>query len=629
MTEKLDIQVVKSSLQNEWFNINHNIKDYKYFFENMDKKLNYWFTEFGLAIKILMTKYKGLSDFFILSNYISIQIMAEINKIQQGFRYEDFRKYLMEALRFKAEFLYRDEYNRQRVIESNMALFDFFLGTESGIMDYYFDNLDKWYLERFKKVYAENIKWLDDDNIRIIAREQLIKFWQRINRALLTLYDGKEVATPLSLWFSLNIKWESEKRDYRIQADPVINFYWIRSRTYRLLATKIIDLEKLWYDEYVSLIKDKIWSQKLHIWCWTTNSGKSTSIISALDYMNKTKEKEGQKIKIYTMEDPIEKKTNFAYQLQVAYNHPNPDERITFTDGIKSSMRNSPRVIMVWEIRDLDTWVEALNAAISWHITISTIHTNTSFAVFQRLKNMKDPSWKWSWIALNDILSWLWLVITTNLLSTYPVEKTIKLKELVKAVEKNWKKTYLYLAKYAKWKDKISWKYYSESPIIDDFFYALIEYYKTKKKYWQVKELKWNYPLLYNLFNKFKKFASFYKNNVYIDYGNKLDIFSDFIKWFEYTMENHRIVYKKVDNKETWMKPVMEILNLEAEHIDLLQTAKGESEIYNWLAKNETTFLPRFYFAYLKNILLQKEKWMTFDFRDIVNLANIAYVFRI
>ena len=114
--------------------------------------------------------------------------------------------------------------------------------------------------------------------------------------------------------------------------------------------------------------------------------------------------------------------------------------------------------------------------------------------------------------------------------------------------------------------------------------------------------------MLTKLFNNFKRFSKFYQHNLYIDFENKLDIFDDFIKWFEYTIENMRIVYETVDYTETSMKPTMEVLSLTTDHINILQTAQNEEEIYNWLSENETMFLPRFYFAYLKNQKLVEEK---------------------
>ena len=615
-------------LHNYWFTKPIIKWETKYFFNDMQRKLSFAYTEFGLAIKILMAHYKGLSDFFILTNYLAISINVEINKVQQIFKYKEFRRFLKEAVEFKANLLYEWS-SKEKFINDMMTIYDLFLETEDGKMKYRLDNMDKLLTKKIVDIY--NLQNESAKNIEIIVREHLIHFWWNINKALTTLYDWNDVEVPQSLGFSMQEKWRVESLDYRIQADPVKNFFNLKNWTYRLLASKIIDLDQLWYDEYTPIYKDKLWSQKLHIWCGTTNSWKSTSIVSALAYLYNSKKAKGQEYKIYTIEDPIEKKLDFAYQLQVDYNNPSPDRRVTFSDWVKSAMRNSPKVIVVWEIRDLDTGVEALNSAISWHTVISTIHTNTSFAVFQRLKNLKWWDGEWAGIALNDILSGLWVITTTNLLTTYPIEKTIPIKDLIKPIEKDWKKTYLYVAKLAKKKDKISWKLVSDSPVIDDFFYALLSYKKAKKEWkeWDVSNAEWEYPTLFLLYKTFERFSKFYYNNVFIDFWNKLKVFHDFKKWFEYTIVNQRLVIEKVDSSETGMKPVMEVLVLESQHINLLQTAPGEEEIYQWLCENEKTFLPRFYFAYLKNKKLIEEKQKTFNFIDIVNLANIWYVFRI
>lgn len=109
-----------------------------------------------------------------------------------------------------------------------------------------------------------------------------------------------------------------------------------------------------------------------------TGSGKTTSIYAILKILN-TREKN-----ITTIEDPVEYRIQGVNQIQV-----NPKTNLTFADGLRSILRQDPNVIFVGEIRDSETAGIAVNAALTGHLVVSTLHTNDSATALPRLIDMK------------------------------------------------------------------------------------------------------------------------------------------------------------------------------------------------------------------------------------------------
>ncbi len=111
-----------------------------------------------------------------------------------------------------------------------------------------------------------------------------------------------------------------------------------------------------------------------------TGSGKTVTLYSALNSLNK------EDIKILTAEDPVE--FNFKGINQV---HVNPDVGMTFAAALKAFLRQDPDIIMVGEIRDIDTAEIAIKAAMTGHLVFSTLHTNDSAATIARMINIGIP----------------------------------------------------------------------------------------------------------------------------------------------------------------------------------------------------------------------------------------------
>ncbi len=109
-----------------------------------------------------------------------------------------------------------------------------------------------------------------------------------------------------------------------------------------------------------------------------TSSGKTTTLYSALNTIN-TVEKN-----ILTVEDPVEYRMKMINQVQV-----NPRAGLTFAAGLRSFLRQDPNVIMIGEIRDMETAEIAVQSALTGHLVLSTIHTNNAPSTVTRLIDMK------------------------------------------------------------------------------------------------------------------------------------------------------------------------------------------------------------------------------------------------
>ncbi len=108
-----------------------------------------------------------------------------------------------------------------------------------------------------------------------------------------------------------------------------------------------------------------------------TGSGKTTTLYSVIAQLN------DQKKKIITVEDPVEYKTPGLCQMQV-----NPKIGVTFASGLRSIVRQDPDIILVGEIRDRETADIAINAALTGHLVLSTLHTNDAVGAVARLLDM-------------------------------------------------------------------------------------------------------------------------------------------------------------------------------------------------------------------------------------------------
>lgn len=112
--------------------------------------------------------------------------------------------------------------------------------------------------------------------------------------------------------------------------------------------------------------------------CGPTGSGKTTTLYSILSKLNSTK------VNIITLEDPIEYQIQGVNQVQV-----NTAAGLTFASGLRAFLRQDPNIIMVGEIRDIETTELAIQASLTGHLVFSTLHTNNAAGALPRLMDLK------------------------------------------------------------------------------------------------------------------------------------------------------------------------------------------------------------------------------------------------
>ncbi len=113
-----------------------------------------------------------------------------------------------------------------------------------------------------------------------------------------------------------------------------------------------------------------------------TGSGKSTTLYTALSELNT------ESVNIITVEDPVEASVTGINQVQV-----NPKADLTFATALRSILRQDPDIIMIGEIRDYETASIAVQASITGHFVVSTLHTNSAAATVTRLMDMGIESY--------------------------------------------------------------------------------------------------------------------------------------------------------------------------------------------------------------------------------------------
>jgi general secretion pathway protein E/type IV pilus assembly protein PilB len=108
-----------------------------------------------------------------------------------------------------------------------------------------------------------------------------------------------------------------------------------------------------------------------------TGSGKTTTLYAALQ------EIVSPEIKVITVEDPVEYHVEGINQIQIK-----PEIQFTFARGLKHILRHDPDVVMIGEIRDIETAEAAIQAALTGHLVFSTLHTNDATSAATRLLDM-------------------------------------------------------------------------------------------------------------------------------------------------------------------------------------------------------------------------------------------------
>ena len=166
--------------------------------------------------------------------------------------------------------------------------------------------------------------------------------------------------------------------DLRVSTMPTL---WGESIVLRILDRTSIELDfpKLGfagpsYDRFAGLLAQP---NGIILVTGPTGSGKTTTLYTALSVLNSPERK------IFTVEDPVEYQLPGVNQIQV-----HPKIGLTFATALRSILRQDPDIIMVGEIRDLETAQIAIQASLTGHLVLSTVHTNCAAATVTRLLNM-------------------------------------------------------------------------------------------------------------------------------------------------------------------------------------------------------------------------------------------------
>ena len=178
-----------------------------------------------------------------------------------------------------------------------------------------------------------------------------------------------------------DIKLDDYIIDIRVSTTPTI---YGEKIVLRILNRQdfIKDKSELGFSDYAIEKINNIINKKSGILLVTgsTGSGKTTTVYSILNDLIKENKN------IMTIEDPVEYKIKGINQIQV-----NPKVGLTFDLGLRSILRQDPDIIMVGEIRDVETAKTAIRAASTGHLVISTMHTNDAISSINRLIEMKLP----------------------------------------------------------------------------------------------------------------------------------------------------------------------------------------------------------------------------------------------
>lgn len=199
------------------------------------------------------------------------------------------------------------------------------------------------------------------------------------------------IASRIKIMGSLDIAEKRLPQDGRIRLKIAGRDYDVRLSTIpvqfgerlvlRLLpdSQELVDLEKVGFSEPQLEVLGRIMKRPNGIFLVTgpTGSGKTTTLHAALASINDTDKN------IITIEDPVEIQQPGVAQIEV-----NPKINLTFAAGLRSILRQDPNVVLVGEIRDKETAEIAIQASLTGHLVLSTLHTNDAPSAITRLVDM-------------------------------------------------------------------------------------------------------------------------------------------------------------------------------------------------------------------------------------------------
>lgn len=241
-----------------------------------------------------------------------------------------------------------------------------------NVSDVHFESDDKFFKVRFRTHGTLYEKAYINPNLR-----------SEINSIIKVLAElditNKRKPQDGNFYFDNN---DGTKIEFRVATAPTAFGENIVLRLFIGRANNELDelgFEKSDYSKIVRMIKK---SHGIIFVVGPTGSGKTTTLYSFLNRLNHPDKK------IITVEDPIERHIPGVQQTQVKINRSTSENDFTFSDGIKSCLRQDADVIMLGEIREGETANVTLQAALTGHLILTTIHAIQSEDVISRLKSM-------------------------------------------------------------------------------------------------------------------------------------------------------------------------------------------------------------------------------------------------
>ncbi len=257
-------------------------------------------------------------------------------------------------------------------------------GTASGLFELL--------LNRALQLRASDIHICPDENgadiqLRIDGRMQSLRHIDASTRTELSAVikiaadlDIAEKRIPLD--GSINMNLGDEKVSLRVATIPTIHGEHL---TLRLLAQDYGETFERIDSLGMNAAQQRLFEETLNspngiiLLSGPTGSGKTTTLYAALRYL---RTKKG--LHLISIEDPVEKNIDGVTQVKIDQDC----ERLTFNKALRSVLRHDPDIIMIGEIRDGETGDIAVKAALTGHLVLSTLHTNSAAGVLTRLENL-------------------------------------------------------------------------------------------------------------------------------------------------------------------------------------------------------------------------------------------------
>jgi type IV pilus assembly protein PilB len=243
---------------------------------------------------------------------------------------------------------------------------------KGGSSDLHFEPYEKTYRVRFRT-----------DGILHEAARPPIQLAPRISARLKVMasLDISERRKPQDGRIKMKIS-KTKAIDFRVNTLPTL---WGEKIVMRILdpTSAQMGIDALGYEDnqkelYMNALKQP---QGMILVTGPTGSGKTVSLYTGLNILNTTD------VNISTAEDPVEINLEGINQVNV-----NPKQGMDFSQALRAFLRQDPDIIMVGEIRDLETAEIAIKAAQTGHMVMSTLHTNSAAETLTRLRNMGVPA---------------------------------------------------------------------------------------------------------------------------------------------------------------------------------------------------------------------------------------------